>query len=149
MAAPLWMILSADKNIKKYQVVTSLIYALNFIGAYIFLKLGFAPYYVMVVRIIVYSIAIIARLILVKEKVDTFPIGLWVKDVVLRSLCVAIIPFVYFYLINDILIQKKIFELIFKAGSVFLITGIAIFFLGLKNEEKQMMFKIIKNKFCR
>lgn len=149
MAAPLWMILSADKNIKKYQVVTSLIYAFNFIGAYIFLKLGFAPYYVMVVRIIVYSIAIIARLILVKEKVDTFPIGLWVKDVVLRSLCVAIIPFVYFYLINDILIQKKIFELIFKAGSVFLITGIAICFIGLKNEEKQLMFKIIKNKFSR
>lgn len=95
------MILCSDKDVKKYQIVISLIYSFNFIGAWILLKCGFPPYSVIVARILVYAIAIIARLWLVKERVPSFPVLKWIKEVLLKSMVVSIVPIVLYVLIQN------------------------------------------------
>lgn len=145
MSAPLWMILSADKNIRKYQIVISTIYAFNFIGAYIFLKLGLPPYSVMIARIIVYTIAVVTRLVLTKEKLSSFPIRLWFIDVVFRSIIVTILPFVFYLFISNFAIENMFLQLVLKAGSIFMITVLSVYIFGFTAEEKLFVVKKIKS----
>lgn len=143
MSAPLWMILSADKNIKKYQIVISAIYSFNFIGAWILLKCGLPPYSVILARIIVYLIAIVARLLLVKKKVSSFSIHHWVVEVFLQSLILAMIPLMCYWGIYHIRIGSAVLELIIKGGLEFIITGLTIFLIGLKQNERRFVLQRI------
>lgn len=145
MSAPLWMILSADSRVKKYQIVISSIYTMNFIGSWVVLKLGFPPYSVIVVRVLVYCIAIAARLMLVKEKMPLFPVFLWLREVPLRTVSVAIIPVVLCYLISMLSINGQLWELLIKGGLAFFVSCIAVFFIGMhKNERSFILEKVIK-----
>ena len=147
LSAPLWMILSADKDVKKYQIVISSIYAFNFIGAWLVLKLGFSPYSVIIVRCAVYVVAVIARLLLTKERVPSFMIVQWLKEVPLKSLLVAILPIVSCFLIDTVAIDNTIIEMIIKAGVAFVVTCVSIFFIGLThNERKPILDKVLKHK---
>lgn len=143
IAAPLWMILCSDKNVRKYQIVISAIYSFNFIGAWILLKCGLPPYSVIIARIFIYGVAIVARLLLVKEKVSTFSIWAWFSSVVLKSTLLAIIPLVCYVGIFKLPIQNAIAELIVKGGLAFIITGISIFLLGLNYNERLFLLKKI------
>ncbi len=145
MSAPLWMILSADKNVKKYQIVISCIYTMNFIGSWVVLKLGFLPYSVIIIRVIVYCIAIAARLILVKEKVPLFPIIRWLREVPLKTVGVAIIPVVSCFLIGLLSIESQLWELLVKGGLAFFISCMAVFFIGMsKNERSFILERVLK-----
>ena len=141
IAAPLWMILCSDKDVKKYQIVISSLYAFNFIGAWIFLSLGWPPYSVIIARIIVYLSAIVARLKLIGERVPSFPYRQWLNVSLIQSFILMIIPFVCYIGIDKIGINNSIAELIIKGGLVFVITCISIFFIGLTRGEKDFVLK--------
>ena len=145
LSAPLWMILSADKDVKKYQLVISSIYAFNFIGAWLVLKLGFPPYSVIIVRCAVYVVAVTARLLLTKERVPSFMIAQWLKEVPLKSLLVAVLPIVTCFLLNLVTIDYIIVEMFFKVGMAFVVTCASIFYIGLTpNERKPILEKVLK-----
>lgn len=147
LSAPLWMILSADKDVKKYQIVISSIYAFNFIGAWLVLKFGFPPYSVIIVRCVVYVVAVTARLLLTKERVSSFMIAQWLTEVPLKSLLVAILPIVSCFLIDLVMIDNIIIEMIIKAGVAFVVTCASIFFIGLMpNERKLILDKVLRHK---
>ena len=145
LSAPLWMILSADKNVKKYQIVISSIYAMNFVGSWIVLKLGFPPYSVIIVRVIVYCVAIAARLMLVKEKIAVFPIIQWLREVPLRTVSVAFIPIASCFLIGLLNINSQLLELLIKGGLAFFVSCLAVFFIGMtKSERSFILEKVLK-----
>lgn len=147
LSAPLWMILSADKNVKKYQIVISSIYAFNFVGSWVVLILGFPPYSVIIVRVIVYCVAIAARLMLVKEKVSVFPIIRWLGEVPLRTISVAIIPVASCFLIGRLSISSQLWELLVKGGLAFFVSCLAVIFIGMKKHERSYILeKVIKRK---
>lgn len=147
LSAPLWMILSSDKDVKKYQIVISSIYAFNFIGAWLVLKLGFPPYSVIIVRCAVYVVAVTARLLLTKERVPSFMIAKWLKEVPLKSFLVAILPILSCFLIDFVAIDNTIIEMIIKAGVAFVVTGVSIIFIGLTHNERQpILKKVLKHK---
>ena len=141
IAAPLWMIMCSDKDVKKYQIVMSSLYAFNFIGAWIFLSLGWPPYGVIFARIIVSFCAIIARLKLIKERVPSFPSRVWIKESLIQSLIIMAIPFVFYLGINKIIIDSVIIELLVKGALVFILTCTTIFFVGFTKGEKDIVNK--------
>lgn len=146
MSAPLWMILSADKDVKKYQIVISSIYAFNFIGGWIVLKFGCPPFSVIIVRIIVFCVAILARLLLVKERVPSFSIKKWLTEVPLKTIAVAILPVLSCFLVDIITIDNTIVELLVKSGAVFIVACISIFYLGLTSSERRpILNKLFKS----
>lgn len=146
ISAPFWMILSADKDVKHYQIVISSIYSLNFLGAWIVLKSGYLPYSVIVIRIVVYGIAVIARLMLVKERMPSFSVRTWMKEVPLKSLSVAALPALSCFFIRLLKIDNSVIELLVKGGTVFMITLFAITFLGLSyHERSQLLNSVFRN----
>lgn len=146
ISAPLWMILCSDRDVKKYQIVISLIYSFNFIGAWILLKCGFPPYSVIVARILVYAIAIVVRLWLVKERVSSFPISQWVMDVLLKSIVISIIPIVLYFSIQNVTFDNPFVEIIVVGGGVFVITLVSIVMFGLDNKERKFLLEKINLK---
>ena len=143
MASPLWLLLGADKDIKKYQIIISVIYSFTFIGSWIVLKLGFAPYSTIIVRGIVLFVGTIARLFLVKEKVASFSILTWIKEVIGKSILVSLIPVASCFVIGLLNFDNLIVELIVKGGLSFGIICLSVFFIGLdKNEKKVVSSKI-------
>lgn len=146
ISAPLWMILCSDKDVKKYQIVISIIYSFNFIGAWVLLKCGFPPYSVIVARILVYAIAIIARLWLVKERVPSFPVSKWIKEVLLKSIVVSIVPIVLYVLIKNLIFNNPFVEIILVGGGIFVMTIVPIMIFGLDNKERKFLFEKINIK---
>lgn len=144
LAAPLWMVLGSDKDIKTYQIVVSTLYSFNFIGSWIALYCGMPPYSVILVRICVFAITLVARLILTKGKVSVFSIGRWVKDVLLRSLIIVSIPAVVMVFVNKIEYRNSIIELIANSCIAFLLTVMTIYTLGLTKNERAFFVEKIK-----
>lgn len=142
ISAPLWMILASDTNIKKYQIVLTSIYSLNFVGAYIVLKLGFAPYSVIIVRVGVFVIAVAARLLLVKEKLSSFSLPKWLTSIVWNSIKILIIPVGCIVIMKHFPIQNTILELFIYGGLSFLTICLSIYLIGLTKYERS----IINNK---
>lgn len=147
ISAPLWMIAFADKNIRKYQIIMAVIYSFNFIGAWAVLALGFPPYSVIIVRCVVYSIAVFGRLLLVKEKLKSFSIKQWSYDCILRTIMIVTPPIVIMQFLTKIQITNSYIELIYISGTAFLLILLSIYVIGLKADERQMVKDKIYNRF--
>lgn len=146
ISAPLWMIAFADKNIRRYQIIMAVIYSFNFIGAWVVLSLGFPPYSVIIVRCIVYSVAVLGRLLLVKDKMNSFSIKQWCYDCILRSLMIVAPPVVIMHFFTKLQFTNSYVELVCVSGTTFLLMVLSIFLIGLKKEEKQLVLEKIITK---
>lgn len=135
-SAPLWMILSADKDVKKYQITMAIIGSFNFIGAWGLFALGFPPYSFVVIRIIVICVGIIAKLLMVKERVATYPVKIWFKEVVLGTFKVVALPVVLLWIITQHSTGSHLSDLFVFSGMAVLLTGTSIYILGLKKSER-------------
>ena len=140
ITGPLWMLITSDKDIKKYQIIISSVVSFNFIGAWIFLILGFPPYSVIIARLIVYLVSTAIRLVFCKEKVSSFPVSEWLKHAFFKPLFISIVPVASFFLINQVSTNIPILDLIIKSGTVFFITCLSIF-VGLTQNEKMFILK--------
>lgn len=149
ISAPLWMIAMADKNIKQYQIIISIIYLFNFIGAWCVLKLGCKPYSVIWVRCVVYAIAVCARLFLVKNKISSFSIYNWLRDCIINTIKILLLPIIILILISKIYFSNIYIELITISGIALILMLISIFLLGLKNDERRYILNFINNKLIK
>lgn len=144
MAAPLWMILCSDRNIKKYQMIISSLYIANFIGAWILFALGYSPYMAIVVRIGIYLASTIARLFLVHEKVKSFPLISWLLNVWGNAVKVTVVPGVMMYFASMYLLFENFYVEIFLNCSLsLLLIGLSIYVLGLTSSERSFINKKI------
>lgn len=143
ISAPLWMVAMADNHIKKYQIIISIIYSFNFIGAWFVLKLGCAPYSVIIVRCFVYIVAFFVRLFYINEKIPNFSLLKWLRNSVFETLKIIIIPIVIMTLLAKIQFINMYLELLVMAGSAFVLMVSSIFVFGLNKEERKLIKSFI------
>ena len=94
ITGPLWMTINSQSNIKKYQIITSLIFSMNFFMGWAVLFSGlFPPYSVMIVRVFVFFVLIFVRLSFTKKFFNEFLINRWLKDVMLTSIVIFIVAY--------------------------------------------------------
>lgn len=91
ISAPLWMMIYAQTDIKRYQIVISIVYSLNFWGGWLALFLGAVPYCVIMIRIMVFVALAIIRLLYVKKFFGAFDVKKWVVQVVGKSMLIIIV----------------------------------------------------------
>jgi len=146
MAAPLWMILYSDSKLKSYQIGSSLVFSLNFLLGWLFLYMGFPPYSVIIVRILVYFIAVAYRLYMVKDKVGSFPIFRWINEVVLSSIYIMTPPCLIMYAIKFIQYNNIWADFIVNCSICAILIVLSIYLIGLtKNERAFVNSKVMKN----
>lgn len=139
----------ATGDIRNYQIVVGSFQMLNLPLTYLLLKMGYAPTIALIVAVIISQVCLTARLFMLKKmiSIDSFK---FIKEVYLRCLIVAIISYGISYIIKNNLPEMSFGIFVLESILAFSIALIAIFFGGLKKEERGFVFHQIidlKKKF--
>lgn len=141
---PLMTAAQATGRIKVYQIVIGSLQMLIIPLSYIFLKFGYEPQITLYISITISTIALYTRLVIL-WKLISLDIKSFFFEIILKSLFIAFISVaplaVLKYLMEESLLR---FFLISVVG--FLCTLFSIFIFGLKNNERQFLFKLVKQR---
>ena len=138
---PLITLITSDKNIRKYQITVSLIYATNLIFCWIGLSRNAVPYMVIVVRLVIDMALVVARLLLMRHKWYDFPIAEWLKKVIVKPALVMIIPVGLSILLQQIPVASVWLRLFLFSGLSFLICALSVYLLLLEKGEKDFLLE--------
>lgn len=143
--APLWIGINATGNIKVYEIWLSLILLLNIPFSILVLSLGWDPYWVLIVRVLLNFLTAVVRCIHVKWQFN-FPVMQYFVQVILRvfSVTFAVSTIWYFtsfaYLINSFLLFCLMY------GVSLISTAIIIYYLGIGKAERASLSSFVKSK---
>lgn len=143
ISAPLWMSVAATGKIKNYQILMGIIIIMNFPIAFIFLKFGFPPYSVLIIRVVINLITYIVRIFYL-NRLFKFPTNKYIMEVFLVSLIVTTLSFPIPYFIHQNL--DGWYGLIVSSICSLFITCIIIFFIGIKKNERIFLTTTILKK---
>jgi len=142
ISAPLMTSAQATGKIKLYQTIVGGLLLLNLPFSYIVLKMGYEPYKVICIGILLSILALIARLIILKYLVY-LPVIEYLKGVIGRAALVAItVTTTYYFLLRRLLENTNIFLESFLISIYILLI---ILFFGLSKVEQGF----ILNAICR
>lgn len=145
LSGPLWMTIGSDTNIRRYQIIVSSIFSINFIGSWILLYLGFPPYNVIVVRMLVCIILIVARLVLCRQKVPTFSICHWLGDTIFRSVAIIAVPVLINLAMSNIIYTNRIVEFLSVCFISVITTAIGIYVIGFNSGERRLIVNKVRS----
>jgi hypothetical protein len=147
ISGPLWMTVQATGRIKKYQIAISSILILNVPFAYLLLKYGFEPYYVLMVNICVGFLALVTRILFLR-KLILLSAKQFIKKVLLPIFIITILS-IPLPIMTNFYIHSKLLNFIISSGVSFFSVVIFVCFIGL-NQKEQLFLKnklsiILKN----
>ena len=143
ISAPLWMSVQATGEIRNYQILIGGLILLNFPLAYLALKLGFPPQSVLIVRLLINLLTYFVRIFYLRNKIN-LPSGKYIREVILVVTLVTMLALPLPLLVDH-----------FSAGWSGLIattivalfsTGLCIYAVGLKKNEREVLNRLIMNK---
>lgn len=149
VSAPLWMTVYAQKNIKAYQIVISLVYSLNFFVGWIVLFLGAAPYSVITVRIFVFIALAGIRLFYTKKYFEQFNIRKWIVDVLLKSLLILFVSSLLTGGVMYFIECHKFIHIVLTTLISLCFTLPMIYFLGLTLNERYFIKQKVLSLFYK
>lgn len=148
MVSPITTSLQATGNIRRFQILISLILLFTIPAAWLWLHFDRYPYAVAWVLLSSSIIALIARLILLREQVN-FSIRSFLMQVIFRTYIVVFVEFIVCrYLYSYACFHGGLAQLIVYAV-VACVVCILLSFLSLTRDENVRIFNAIKTKICR
>ena len=127
----------ATGNIRNYQLIVGGCQMLNFPLSYLFLKLGYAPEYTIVISIFIAMLCFVLRLYMLRGMVG-LPVGHFIRKVFLNVLFVSLISCIVPLLISNILlpgVSRLLLTCIFST----ICTIIVIFYVGCSLQERLLL----------
>ena len=134
LSTPASISIMATGKIKHYEIAHTLVFILGLILSYIFLKIGFLPFYVAIAGIVVQTLMLVVRLFYCKKETK-YNYHSFFEDV-LKPILIVSLPSFLIPLALTILFKK---ESLLLAGIEFLICILCIYFGGLNNLEKGLI----------
>lgn len=144
LSAPMWMTVQATGKIKKYQLVISSVMFLNIVLSYIFLKIGFGPVTVLLIKCCLDFVYLIVRLIFMKAKID-FSIKEFIKRTILPIFIVSALCIVIVCVVSKI-IEKDVLRLVVTAGVFGVVYVFTVVFVALNRNERLQIKTLFVNK---
>ena len=140
---PLWMAVQATGNIRKYQIIISLSYLLDFCGGLLFLCLGYPPVSVFVVKVCVAVLVLFVRTFLLNQMVD-ISLARFLVRVVLRSFVIFLVVLAAAFYIGSLVDGFEGLCLVLLFSTVFSL--LMIYMFGLDKPDKEIIRKVIQNR---
>lgn len=147
--APINTLINATGNIKVYQIWLVSILILNIPLSWYLLKIGWSPYWLLIIRVGLNFISAIIRTIYIKYLVN-FPSWKYFTNIVLKALIVTIISILLSIIIKNIF-NNNIFGLIYTTIVSLSITSLTIYLIGINKTERTFInsFLLQKIKFIK
>lgn len=144
LSAPMWMTVQATGKIRNYQLIISSLIFLNIILSYIFLKLGFSPVIVLIIKCWLDMAYLITRLLFMRTKVR-LSIRSFIKEVMLKISIITAICLVCM-LFSARLFEQGWLKLLISSIEFIVLYGVLVYSIGLSLNERNMLRIIIRNK---
>jgi putative transmembrane protein len=151
ISGPLWTANQASGKVKNYMIVVSLMVLSNIPFAYILLKNGFSPIWVMALRAMINFLIMLFRVLYLRHTIQ-FPAKDFIIKVVGKALlCIFIVGVVAIFLANTITEDSVFNQLIIFIMLVLISLTAGYFVLLVPIERKFVVEKIssILGKICR
>lgn len=138
-------------KIKEYQFFNAPVQLLSLPLGYVFLKIGYPPYSIIIASLIIEVIIVFLNILFFKKLTNYLPID-YLKKVVLTCSLSLIITYLSLYLINTYILMylDPFLRLITLTIVSSLLFGLVVFTIGLNDFEKKKVYELIKsfkNKF--
>ena len=135
---PIGVANDATGDIKKYQVTVGCFNVFIIILAYVALKLGFEPYSVFVVQLVVSGLVMIVRVLIVKKKIQMSFRDYFAK-VLLVLLAVTVVSSILPASLHFIYPSNSIIHLLFNCFVGVLSAASCSFFIGMNSHERKFI----------
>ena len=134
----------AEGDIKRYEIALTVIYFVNFVASYVFLKMGMQPEVVFVLNIIFKAFVIIA-LLWHSHSRYSFPIGLFLQKCLLRTVAIFImsVAFVYFLPVSGC---DNFTEFIISTVLILVVCSALVYFIGITKNEATYIRGMVASK---
>ena len=146
ISAPLWLAVQAVGDIRTYQIMMSLLIALNLPLSYWALKEGMSPLSVWGIRVILNGVTYLVRIFYLKGLIQ-LPVFRYLKEVIFSSLVVTVLAIPVPCWLNG-MYGGWINFVIITFASV-LIVLVMVYLFGLNRKERLFIRGSIRKKICR
>lgn len=144
LSGPLWMLVEAEGNIKKYQIVATINSFLTVVIIFVAYFVGMPAYIGQVIQNLTLFIFMIWRLFYLKQRVN-FPLGRYVKEVLLRLLYIIPLSAGIVYGVHS-LIENAILRFFVSCTVSVIVLALIYWFLGTEKEERGPIVEFVKRK---
>ncbi len=146
ISAPLWMVIYSHTDIKRYQIVISTVYSLNFILGWVVLFLGMIPYSVLVIKVIVGISLFVVRTIYAKKTFNELDLRTWFKEVIFKSASITLVSVACIGFISKYTTGNSIQQIITTTFFSLLISTPLILCWGFKETERNYIKQYLLKK---
>ena len=133
---PLWVSVQATGKIRDYQVLMSIMILANLPLSYLFLKLGYVPEIVLIVRCFLNFFTLFVRLWYL-SRLYGFPVFIYAKKVIFKIICVSLPACILMYISFDS--YSYIFKVFMMTILTIIFNMIVIYALGLNLGERKTL----------
>lgn len=139
LSNPLWISVQASGKVKTYQLWISLVSLMNLPIAYVLLKMGYTPVFVMIAKVIINALIHVGRMIHLKYLIG-FSFSRYFKEVLNVVFVVTLLSLSYPFFTRDA--SLYIIHIIISVLFTIIIIGV----LGLNKAERNFIIEKIKGK---
>ena len=136
----------ATGDIKSYQIIVGCFNAFIVILAYVALKLGFEPYSVFVVQLIISTLVLFVKVFLVKKKIH-LSFRDYVSNVLMRILIVTVVASIIPTIIHYVEPSESIFRLLLNCAVGVISAATCSFFIGMNKRERGFIIERVRSIF--
>lgn len=134
----------ADGNIKKYEIILTIIYLTNFLASYFFLKIGFQPEWIFILNIIFKAFVVIALLWHSYIRY-TFPVNTFLQECIIKTatafiICICLIKAL------PVLTATNLIHFIISTTVIVIFCIAVILMIGINKKEYTYIKGIIRIK---
>jgi hypothetical protein len=144
---PLMTLAQATGKVKLYQAVVGSIIIMNLPLSWLFLHFGYPAEYTMYVAILVAITALVSRMFILK-KIDDFPVGRFLNNVLLKLLLTSLCALSLTWIIKRYIFcdSSNLWNLLGCICLSVLVTILAIVFIGFNARERNAIKGIVMSK---
>lgn len=144
LSAPMWMTVQATGQIRNYQLVISALISMNIVISYIFLKMGYPPSVVLVIKCFMDLLYLVARLWFMHAKIQ-FSIRRYAREVLSRLCCITFVCMAVVMALHHLIPSEM---LRFTLGSVvfLLFYAVLVYSVALKSNERKKIIGFARSK---
>ena len=134
--------IQAGGDIKFFQIGISIIMLLELPIAYVFLKLGYPPYYAMTPAIITNILGILFRLYIAKKKISFNCVKLYLREIFFECVPIVAVGIMVSYVLSTF-ISNAIIRFLTTSTFSIVFTCALIYFIGLRRSERKIVMSYI------
>lgn len=147
ISGPLWIANQASGKVRTYMIIISILILSNLPVAYIILKCGLSPVYVIAARCVINVLVLIFRLVYLKHSIN-FPSLNFIKVVILRAILYLTITIPLVIIVHNYYIGMSVSQQVLSIIYSLVLSTIVGFYILMLSSERRFLLEKTAQVIC-